>query len=122
MNGYIYDVQRLQRYPSGFGLVGPFSDGGVWRDASFASVFSPPEPDRLDGLDFYTKLRTVAGFQDSVQFHHIIPARDSQGCKCGPNSNANLAVVSAKLNGRSQMSNNIRHPATKALMGKWTLP
>lgn len=111
----IYSAQWGQRYPSGFGSIyAPkiVTDAGTWRNPAWI-----PSP---RGFDSYYALQNTLGVNDPdrVNFDHIIPAKDSQGCKCGKNSNSNLALVSRSLN--IGMSNNIRHPARKALLQQWT--
>ena len=90
------------------------TDGGVWREPTFASAYDPA---RANGLEHWVEL---GGKENNRQpsFHHVIPRVDSQGCACGSNAQENLAVVSVSLN--SSMKNNIRHPALRALLQKYT--
>ncbi len=52
------------------------------------------------------------------QVDHIIPRVDIKGCECGPNSVANAAVISGKLNEAN--SNYCDTESKLAMFDEWT--
>ncbi len=57
---------------------------------------------------------------DGANVDHIIPRKDKYGCGCGPNSYANMLIVSWQVN--NAMSNDSDNPSRQQILQRWTLP